>query len=95
LTHQLREIFCDLNAVATENSHRRTKGSFAGLKRKVLTPEQAVGMRFSFYGGADEDEHGQPADIIFNGTVVMDDERGYLAVVDINGIYWRPKTAQS
>ncbi|WP_223786815.1 hypothetical protein [Marinicella meishanensis] len=93
MTKLLPEIFCDLNAGVGVKSYRLTVGSFADLERLGLTPEQAVGMRFSFNGGADEDENGQPADIMFHGTVVKDDQWGYLAVADGKGIYWRPAEA--
>jgi hypothetical protein len=88
---QLPEIFCDLNAGAKTNCYRLTNGSFADLQKLGLTPEQAVGMRFSFNGGPDRDVNGQAADIMFNGTIVKDDEWGYLAVADDHGVYWRVK----
>lgn len=93
MSKNLPEIFCDLNAGARANSYRLTNGSFGDLQKLGLTPEQAVGMRFSFNGGVDEDESGRPADIMFDGTIVKDDEWGYLAVADSKGIYWRPKTS--
>lgn len=86
------EIFCDLNAGATANSYRLTDGSFADLKELGLTPDQAIGMQFSFNGGDDTDANGQPADIMFDGTIVKDDRWGYVAVPDSNGIHWRAKT---
>lgn len=72
----LPEIFCDLNAGAGANGYRLTNGSFADLEKLGLTPEQAIGMQLSFNGGADTDEHGQAADIMFDGTIVKDDEWG-------------------
>ena len=93
MTKQLPEIFCDLNAgCARPNSYRLTYGSVADLEKLGLTPEQAIGIRFSFNGGADADENGQDADIMFDGTIVKDDRWGYLAVADGKGVYWRPKT---
>jgi hypothetical protein len=89
----LPEISCDLNAGARANSYRLTNGSFDDLKRLGLTPEQAIGMRFSFNGGDDTDENGQAADIMFDGTIVKDDKWGYLAVADSTGVYWRLKTS--
>jgi hypothetical protein len=50
-------------------------------------------MQFSFNGGADADENGQAADIMFDGTIVKDDEWGYLAVADSKGVYWRIKAS--
>ncbi|WP_116812350.1 hypothetical protein [Steroidobacter cummioxidans] len=93
MTKQLPEIFCDLNAGAEVNSYRLTSGSFADLEKLGLTPQQAVGMRFSFNGGVDEDESGRLADIMFDGTIVKDDKWGYLAVTDSKGIYWRLKAS--
>jgi hypothetical protein len=93
MTKQLPEIFCDLNAGAKANSYRLTDGSFADLERLGLTPEQAVGMRFSFNGGSDTDENGQAADIMFDGTIIKDDKWGYLAVADSKGVYWRLKAS--
>jgi hypothetical protein len=93
MSKQLPEIFCDLNAGARANSYRLTNGSFADLKKLGLTPEQAIGMQFSFNGGADTDENGQAADIMFDGTIVKDAEWGYLAVADSKGVYWRLKAS--
>lgn len=91
MTKHLPEISCDLNAGATANTYRLTNGSFADLERLGITPEQAVGMRFTFNGGDDADESDRPADIMFDGTIVKDEAWGYLAVADIKGIYWRTK----
>lgn len=90
---QRSEIFCDLNAGARDNSYRLTDGSFADLEKLGLTPEQAIGMQFSFNGGDDTDDDGQSADIMFDGTIVKDDEWGYLAVADSKGAYWRVKAS--
>jgi hypothetical protein len=84
------EICCDLNARMTKNGYSlETNGSIEDFDRIGLTLEQAVGKRFIFNGGADEDDNGQPADIMFRGIVVKDPEWGYLAEEDADGIFWR------
>lgn len=84
------QIFIDLNARMTDNGFLLTKGSLADLAKLGLTPEAAVGKRFTFMGGDDED-NGRPADIMFDGTIQKDETFGYLAVADANGIYWKAK----
>lgn len=87
---QSPEIFIDLNARMTENGYLITRGSLADLQRLGLTPEQAIGKRFTFNGGGDADDDGKPADIMFDGTIEKHEEFGYLAVSDARGIYWKP-----
>lgn len=84
------ELFIDLNARMTDNGYLLTNGTLADLQRLGLTPDKAVGMRFTFNGGADEDD-GKPADIMFDGTIEKHEQFGYLAVADSRGIYWKPK----
>lgn len=83
-------IFIDLNARMTDNGFLLTEGSLADLAKLDLTPETAVGKRFTFMGGDDED-NGQPADIMFDGTIQKDETFGYLAVSDARGIHWKAK----
>ncbi|KPN08910.1 hypothetical protein [Xanthomonas arboricola] len=85
------EILCDINARMNVNGFLLTQGSMEDLASLGLTIEQAVGMRFSFNGGDDLDEHGEPADIMFDGMIEKSDRWGYLAVSDSRGIYWRRK----
>jgi hypothetical protein len=84
------EIYCDLNARMTENVYSiERQGSIDDLARLGLTLDEAVGKEFLFNGGADEDDNGQPADIMFRGTVIKDPAWGYLAQADADGIFWR------
>ena len=84
------EIYCDLNARMTENGYSvETCGSVADLAKLGLTLEKAVGRCFTFNGGSDVNENGEPSDIMFSGVIVKDPEWGYLAVSDAAGIYWR------
>ncbi|NGP52507.1 hypothetical protein [Thioalkalivibrio sp. XN8] len=45
------QIFIDLNARMTDNGFLLTEGSLADLAKLGLTPETAVGKRFTFMGG--------------------------------------------
>jgi hypothetical protein len=84
------EIYCDLNARMTENGYSlERRGSIDDFAKLGLTLEQAVGKQFVFNGGADTDEDGRPADIMFNGSVIKDSQWGYLAISDEHGLYWR------
>ncbi len=84
------EVFCDFNARMTENGYSLERvGSIADLKKLGLTLEQAVGKRFTFNGGADSNEQGEPADIMCSGVIMKDSKWGYLAVLDASGFYWR------
>lgn len=85
------EIDIDLNARMTKNGYALRRGALDGLARLGLTIEQAVGRRFTFNGGDDTHAGGEPAEIVFDGTIVKDAEWGYLAAEDSKGIYWRPK----
>ena len=87
----LPDIFCDLNACMTDNGYALTIGSIQDLARLGLTAEQAVGMQFTFNGGDDTSDGGEPVEIVFDGTIEKDQKWGYLAVSDSKGIYWRAK----
>ncbi len=90
----LREIFIDPNAQMTENGFALTNGSLEDLARLGLTAEQAVGLPFTFNGGDDTPESGEPVEIVFDGTIEKDTKWGYLAVSNSKGLYWRAKAAQ-
>lgn len=82
------EIFCDFNAAVTERGFRPTNGTFQDLSAIGLTLEDAVGRRFVFVSG-DADEHGNPDDIMCNGTIIRDAQFGILLKIDNSGFYWR------
>ncbi|SFV32157.1 hypothetical protein SAMN05428990_2329 [Pseudoxanthomonas sp. YR558] len=48
-------------------------------------------MPFTFNGGDDTPDEGDPVEIVFDGTIERDSKWGYLAVSDPKGVYWRPK----
>ena len=84
------EIYCDLNAGRGNGYSIETNGSIRDLKELGLTPEKAVGMHFIFNSGLDENEAGEPADILFTGIVVEDEQWGYIAIPDDeNAFFWR------
>jgi len=88
----LPEIYCDINARMTDNGYSlERQGSIEDLARLGLTLDMAVGEEFLFSGGADEDDNGQPADIVFRGMVVKHPAWGYLAQADAAGIFWRAR----
>jgi hypothetical protein len=82
------EIFCDFNGRITKRGYMPTNGTVRDLATLGLTLEDAVGRRFVFISG-DADEHGNPDDIMHNGTVVRDLEFGVLLEADDTGFYWR------
>jgi len=84
------EICIDLNAGRGNGYSVEIRGTVEDLRNLGLSLDQAVGLRFTFNGGGDTNEAGEPADIMFKGTVVKDEIWGYLAIPDKNGIYWRP-----
>lgn len=88
---RLPEVFCDLNARMTENGYLLTSGSLADLVALGLSPEQAVGMQFTFNGGDDADEEGHPAEILFEGAIEKDEKWGCLAIMRNGSVYWRRK----
>jgi len=93
--HPYPEIYCDLNAGMIERGYLLTRGSVDDLAKLGLTLADAVGMRFTFVGGDDADEHRDPDDIMFNGIVIHDPKWGYLAFADEDGVYWRSQIAES
>ncbi len=48
-------------------------------------------MPFTFNGGDDTPDGGEPVEIVFDGTIERDSKWGYLAVSDPKGVYWRAK----
>ena len=83
------EIFIDLNNSRGDGYSVEIRGAIQDLQNIGLTLEQAVGMSFTFNGGADSNEAGDPAEIIFRGIIVKDNRWGYLAIPNDKGIYWR------
>jgi hypothetical protein len=82
------EIWCDFNGRMTERGYRPTHGTFEDLAALGLTLEEAVGRRFVFVSD-DADEQGNSSDIMHNGTIVRDNEFGFLLEIDDSGFYWR------
>lgn len=82
------EIWCDFNGGMTEHGYLPTVGTVQDLAALGLTLESAVGLRFVFFSG-DADEHGNPDDIMHNGTIVRDSKFGFLLEADDTGFYWR------
>jgi hypothetical protein len=82
------EIWCDFNGRMTERGYLPTSGTIQDLAALGLTLETALGQRFVFVSG-DADEHGNPDDIMCNGTIVRDAHFGILLEGDDTGIYWR------
>jgi hypothetical protein len=73
---QLPEIFCDFNARMTERGYLLTcTGTINDLAELGLSPESALGRRFTFADG----------DLIGDGTVISDPDYGYLALIDAGG----------
>jgi hypothetical protein len=91
MSTNLPEIYVDVNARLTENGYRLTDGSYADLRRLGLTVEQAVGTQFLFNSGEDEDDSGNPADLVFTGSIVKDEQWGYLAIAEADSFSWRSR----
>jgi hypothetical protein len=72
----------------TERGYLPTSGTIRDLAALGLTLENAVGRCFVFVSD-DGDEHGNPDDIMCNGTVVRDPHFGILLEIDGSGFYWR------
>jgi hypothetical protein len=95
ICHPFPEIYCDFNARMTDRGFSLERmGSVEDLKELGLTLENAVGKRFTFFMD-DEDENGNPDDIMFNGVVVYDPKWGYLAVADDDDVYWRSQISDA
>ena len=91
----LPEVYCDLNARMTERGYSlERRGSVDDLKKLGLTPETAVGKRFTFYMD-DGDDQGRPDDIMWEGVVVRDGRYGILAENDGGYFYHRSEVAGS
>jgi hypothetical protein len=86
----LPEIFIDLNA-AMPGGYLLTNGSHSNLVAMGLDVEKAAGMPFRFVDPDEEDDHGIPGDLYFDGVVAKVERFGWLAVPDRNGVRWRAK----
>jgi hypothetical protein len=82
------EIYCDFNGRITERGYLPTNGTLRDLAALGLTLESAIGRRFVFVA-EDADEHGIPDDIMHNGSIVRDEEFGFLLEADDMGFYRR------
>jgi hypothetical protein len=54
-------------------------GTFADLKEAGITPEE--GLRLQFYND-DADDEGNPDDLLFDGIVHFQPERGWGAILE-------------
>lgn len=70
-------IYCDLNGRMTEHRYLPTRGTTDDLAALGLTLEHAVGRRFML-AMPDADEHDNPGVLVARGTVVIDQEGGFL-----------------
>ena len=77
----------------TENGYMLVSGTLADLANLGLTPESAVGMRFTFNGGDDLNEYGELSDIMSGGVIIKDDKWRYLCMRD-EKFFWRVKPAE-
>jgi hypothetical protein len=87
----LPERCIDLNAQMTSRGDMLVSGTLSGLALLGLTPAGAVGKRFVFNAGGEE-EDGQPGHLIFHGTIATDARFGHLAVADERGVFWRAQS---
>lgn len=69
-----------------------TQGTFRDLAALGLTIEEAVGRTFVFVMG-DADEHGNPDDLMCNGSIIRESQFGILLEMDAEGFYWRSELA--
>lgn len=86
------EIYCDFNGRMTERGFLPTQGTFRDLAALGLTIEEAVGRTFVFVMG-DADEHGNPDDLMCNGSIIRESQFGILLEMDAEGFYWRSELA--
>jgi hypothetical protein len=84
-----REISCDFHGRVGPSRYLLSKESVGDLASLGLAPEQAVGQRFLFNGGPDQDVDGLPSEIMRIGTLERDPSLGVIAKLE-GDFFWRP-----
>jgi hypothetical protein len=80
-------LYFDCNAHLAERSYALVQGTLEDLRAYGLTPEDAVGRRFTFVQG-DEGPNGEPDALMFNGTIAHSPALGYFLLADPGGVRW-------
>ncbi len=80
-------LYFDGNCALAKNAFGLVRGTIADLKALGLTPQMALGSRFTFVQ-EDVGPSGKPDALVFNGTIAHPSTLGYFAQVDQAGVSW-------
>ena len=80
-------LYFDANAELASRSFALVRGTLDDLQALGLTPEQALGARFSFVQ-EDAGVNGEPDALLFDGTIAHSAALGFFALADPGGIRW-------
>ena len=86
-------IYFDCNAQLAERSYALVRGTLEDLCALGLTPEAAMGLRFTF-AQEDTGPNGDPDALIFNGTIAHSASLGHFALADPGGVIWLSEIAR-
>lgn len=86
------QLYFDGNAQVAERSFILVQGALDDLLALGLTPESALGMRFTFVQ-EDTGPAGEPDALLFNGTIAHSPLLGHFALADPGGFRWLSEIA--
>ncbi|MBN8738795.1 MAG: hypothetical protein BGP24_12740 [Lysobacterales bacterium 69-70] len=80
-------LYFDANAEWASRSFALVRGTLDDLQALGLTPEQALGTRFTFVQ-EDVGVNGEPDALLFDGTIAYSEALGFFALADPGGVRW-------
>jgi hypothetical protein len=80
-------LYFDCNSQLAERSFALVRGTLDDLQALGLTPELALGMRFTFVQ-EDAGPSGDPDALFCNGIIAYTPSLGHFALADPGGIKW-------
>jgi hypothetical protein len=83
-------LYFDCNSQLAEGSFALVQGTLDDLQALGLTPETAVGMRFTFVQ-EETGPSGDPDALLCNGTIAYTPSMGHFALADSEGVQWLSK----
>lgn len=80
-------LYFDANSELASRSFALVRGTLDDLQALGLTPEQALGARFTFVQ-EDTGLNGEPDALLFDGTIAHSEALGFFALADPGSVRW-------
>jgi hypothetical protein len=80
-------LYFDCNSQLAERSFALVQGTLDELQALKLTPESALGMRFTFVQ-EETGPSGGPDALVCDGTIACTPSLGHFALADPGGVKW-------